>query len=132
MASGSVFLSPFADAAAQGRLMLPVCARCGTVQYPLRDFCGNCLSEDVQLQEIDGGGRLLAATRLHRSADARFGARLPLRIGSVRLDAGPTVIAFLPSDMPRDVSRVRVRAEPGLDGAVLWAHPAAAAGAEAP
>ena len=39
-------------AAAEGRFALQVCADCGTVQYPPRDACQNCLSTDLPWQDV--------------------------------------------------------------------------------
>lgn len=82
-------------AAAGGRFGLPVCDDCGTVQYPIREVCKRCLSERLSWSALKPQGVLLACTRLHRSMDERFAPRLPLEIGSVKLDAGPVVIALL-------------------------------------
>lgn len=40
-------------------------------------------------------GTVLATTRLHATLDPAFAADLPLTIGSVALDVGPVVLAFL-------------------------------------
>jgi uncharacterized OB-fold protein len=67
---------------------------------------------------VDATGVLLARTRLHRSMDERFAPRLPLEVGSVRLEAGPVVIALL--DAPLEPgARVQVRAEPGPEGKTI-------------
>jgi NAD(P)-dependent dehydrogenase (short-subunit alcohol dehydrogenase family) len=42
-----------------------------------------------------GGGELLAETTLWHSHDESFRARLPIRLGLVRLDSGPTAVVFL-------------------------------------
>jgi uncharacterized OB-fold protein len=103
----------FAQAAASGRLCLPVCENCGTCQYPVRDTCWRCLSCCIEDREIDGAGAVVATTVLHRSNDPQFSSSLPLRIASVRLDAGPVVLAFLP-DEP---SSGRVTVTAGCDAA---------------
>ncbi len=46
-----------------------------------------------------GDGTVLATTRLHVTLDPAFAADLPLSIGSVALDAGPVVLAFLGEDL---------------------------------
>ena len=72
-----------------------------------------CLSERLVWCPQDGGGDLLAATTLHHSHHPYFRERLPWRIGLVRLDAGPSVIAFLHERCPPPPGRVRIGA--GLD-----------------
>lgn len=113
-------------AAAAGHFELPVCDGCGTVQYPIREVCVRCLSDRLQWSAVTPDGVLLAYTRLHRSMDERFAPRLPLEIGSVRLDAGPVVIVLLDSQC--EVGRpVRVRLAAGPAGkTILFASVSAA------
>jgi uncharacterized protein len=109
--------------AASGRLTLPVCEECGSAQYPVRDFCSNCLSSRVQQRVVSGAGSIVASTTLFRSNDPQFWSRLPLQIASVRLDAGPLVFALL----PKAPAGVRVLVRAGHDDAgrgVLTAEPA--------
>ena len=82
-------------AAALGRFELQQCADCGAVQYPPREACQNCLSLSLRWKAQPAGGELVARTVLHHSNDLFFRERLPWRLGLVRLDCGPTVVAHL-------------------------------------
>jgi NAD(P)-dependent dehydrogenase (short-subunit alcohol dehydrogenase family)/uncharacterized OB-fold protein len=114
----------WASSAARGAFELPVCQDCGAVQYPVREVCMRCLSTRLRFEPIAGGGTLLATTRLHRSNHAAFNAALPLRIGSIQLDAGARVIAFLPPDCAPIGERMVVRCTLDRGGqAVLSAVP---------
>lgn len=96
-------------AAATGHtLHLQCCDRCGAVQYPPREACGRCLADSLRWQPQPGGGQLLAQSTLRHSNDAYFAQHLPWRIGTVQLDAGPTVIAFLSENVPAHAARVKV------------------------
>jgi NAD(P)-dependent dehydrogenase (short-subunit alcohol dehydrogenase family)/uncharacterized OB-fold protein len=97
-------------AAAEGRFALQVCGDCGAVQYPPREACHDCLSIRLDWRTQDGAGELLADTTLHHSNDLFFRERLPWRLGLVRLDAGPAVVAHLHGDIPAAPARVRVTA----------------------
>jgi NAD(P)-dependent dehydrogenase (short-subunit alcohol dehydrogenase family)/uncharacterized OB-fold protein len=111
-------------AAAQGRFELQQCRECGMVQYPPREACQACLSAllDWKIQAEDG--QLLADTTLHHSNDLFFRERLPWRLGLVRLDCGPSVVAHLHGDVPPAPVRVRVAARLDRAGqAVLVALP---------
>jgi uncharacterized OB-fold protein len=104
-------------------LELPVCEACGTAQYPVREVCVRCLSDRLRRQPVKTGGVILARTVLHRSMDERFAPRLPLSIGSVKLDAGPVAIAVLDGDLAPG-ARVQVRAMSGPERrTVLHAGP---------
>jgi NAD(P)-dependent dehydrogenase (short-subunit alcohol dehydrogenase family)/uncharacterized OB-fold protein len=94
-------------AAALGRFELQQCRDCGTVQYPPRESCQTCLSVLLDWKVQPGGGELLAQTVLHHSNDLFFRERLPWRLGLVKLDCGPIVVAHLHASVAQ---RVRVRA----------------------
>jgi NAD(P)-dependent dehydrogenase (short-subunit alcohol dehydrogenase family)/uncharacterized OB-fold protein len=111
-------------AAALGRFELQRCARCGTVQYPPREACQSCLSTALSWKRESGNGELLAATVLHHSNDLFFRERLPWRLGLIRLDSGPTVVAHLHGEVPAAPAPVRVTARLDRAGqAVLVALP---------
>ena len=99
-------------------LELPVCEDCGAVQYPIREICVACLSERLQRRPVPAGGVLVSRTRLHHSMDARIAPRLPLEIGSVKLDAGPVAIALLEEGCELG-RRVRLRFTAGPDRRTL-------------
>ena len=110
-------------AAAEGRFELQHCFACATVQYPPRSVCVNCLSHRLEWREVSGAGDLIADTVLHHSNELYYRARVPLRLGTVKLDAGPVVLAHLHRDCAAP-SRVNVRAHLDKSGqAVLIALP---------
>lgn len=111
-------------AAALGRFELQHCVSCGAVQYPPREACHNCLGTQLQWRPQDGRGELIAETTIHHSHDLFFRERLPWRLGMVKLDVGPTVVAHLHGGCALAPARVVVDAR--LDKAgqgVLIAFP---------
>jgi NAD(P)-dependent dehydrogenase (short-subunit alcohol dehydrogenase family)/uncharacterized OB-fold protein len=111
-------------AAALGRFRLQVCAACKTVQYPPRETCHRCLSDRLRWQDQSGAGELISETTLHHSQSAYFQARLPWRIGMVRLEAGPTLIVHVHGGCTAAPSRVSVGARLDKSGqGVLVAFP---------
>jgi NAD(P)-dependent dehydrogenase (short-subunit alcohol dehydrogenase family)/uncharacterized OB-fold protein len=97
-------------AAALGRFELQQCRDCGTVQYPPREACQQCLSVSLFWKEQSPEGELLAQTVLHHSNDLFFRERLPWRLGLVKLECGPTVVAHLHGAIEKPPTKVRVRA----------------------
>jgi NAD(P)-dependent dehydrogenase (short-subunit alcohol dehydrogenase family)/uncharacterized OB-fold protein len=91
-------------AAALGRFELQQCGECGSVQYPPREACQRCLSTNLVWKQQPQGGELLAQTVLHHSNDLFFRERLPWRLGLVKLDCGPTVVAHLHESAKKRVS----------------------------
>lgn len=88
-----------AAAAAEGRFMLQVCGDCGAVQYPPRDACSKCLSINLQWQDVSPDGRLVAETRVRATTDLYFRKQMPVRVGTVKLDVGPSVICHVHGDV---------------------------------
>lgn len=114
--------------AAVGRLDLQQCDQCGTVQYPAREVCRNCLSGQLVWRPQDGLGTLLSETVSRASMELYFRERLPWRVGLVQLAAGPTVVAYVHAACAAAPADVRV--EVALDRAgqaVLVAMPRDAA-----
>lgn len=110
--------------AAQGRLDLQVCDECGTVQYPPREACVRCLSVQLNWKPQDGRGEIIAETTLHHSLDPFFRDKLPWRVGLVRLDAGPVVVAHVHGALPHASVRVHLKAIADAAGhAALFALP---------
>jgi NAD(P)-dependent dehydrogenase (short-subunit alcohol dehydrogenase family)/uncharacterized OB-fold protein len=99
-------------AAAQGRFALQVCLDCNAVIYPPRDACPSCLSARLPFRDMPNGGVLVAETTVQTSTDPYFRERTPWRVGTVRLDAGPVVVAHLHGDTAEGQ---RVRMEFKLD-----------------
>jgi NAD(P)-dependent dehydrogenase (short-subunit alcohol dehydrogenase family)/uncharacterized OB-fold protein len=102
-------------AAARGEFELQVCRDCGTVQYPPREACRKCLSHRLDWRAQDGAGELVSETTLHHSNELFYRERMPWRLGVIKLDTGPVVVAHVHGDCPSAPSRVHVRA--GLDKA---------------
>jgi len=97
------------SAAALGRLELPVCQKCGTVQYPIREICKSCLSDDLRWESVAPGGTVLSATAIRHATDPYFQAHRPLGFASVRLDAGPVVMVRLKSGTRAAGDRVQIQ-----------------------
>jgi len=95
-------------AAARGVFALQVCKDCGAVQYPPREACHACLCDRLDWRAQDGAGELLADTIVHHSQELYFRERSPWRLGLVRLDRGPSVVAHLHGDCAAAPARVRV------------------------
>ncbi|HET7669999.1 MAG TPA: SDR family NAD(P)-dependent oxidoreductase [Burkholderiales bacterium] len=111
-------------AAALGRFELQQCRDCATVQYPPREACQKCLSIRLDWKAQSPEGELLSDTVLHHSNDLFFRERLPWRLGLVKLDCGPTVVAHLHQGLGKAPSNAIVAAKLDRAGqAVLVALP---------
>ena len=95
-------------ASVPGKLILQHCEACSTVQYPPREVCCKCLSDQLSWQESDNLGTVLASVALQRSLEPYFQDQTPWLLGSVQLDCGPVVLLQLPSTCQKNGSRVQV------------------------
>jgi len=102
-------------AAARGQFELQTCRDCGTVQYPPREACRKCLSHRLDWRAQDGSGELISETTLHHSNELFYRERMPWRLGVIKLDCGPVVVAHVHGDCAPAPARVQVHA--GLDKA---------------
>jgi len=114
----------FTAAAAEGRFRLQVCGECAHVIYPARELCPKCWSMRICWRDVATGGRLLSETTLRTSINTYFRERMPWRIGTIQLDAGPTMLAHVHGDVG-EFGRVRMIARTDKSGqGVAMALPA--------
>lgn len=110
-------------AAAEGRFALQVCAECAAVVYPPREACPCCLSPRLPFQDVDPYGTLATETTVRVSPEPYFRERAPWRVGLIKLDVGPMVVAHLHGDT-REGGRVRLALKLDRSGApVMLALP---------
>ena len=113
----------FTAQAAEGRLVMQVCGQCRQATYPAREICPKCWSMDLRWEEIADGGHLIAETTLRASINTYFRERMPWRVGTVQLDAGPTALVHLHGDI-KSGGRVKMIARTDKSGqGVLFALP---------
>jgi len=107
-------------AAARGQFALQHCADCGAVQYPPRDACCKCLSVTLDWRATDPAARVMAQTTIRVSPDPYFRERLPWRMGSVQLAAGPVVVCHLHGEVARgDAVRMAMKLDRAGQGVMV-------------
>jgi uncharacterized OB-fold protein len=78
---------PFWQAAAEHRLVVPRCNRCGRTRLPPAPVCPECRSADADWHQVPGRGEVFTYTVVHRPIAA--GQPLPCVIAVIALeDAG--------------------------------------------
>jgi hypothetical protein len=89
---------PFWSAAAERRLVLPVCDACGHhIWYP-RSWCPVCQSESVTWIELSGQGTVYACTVVRKGLGP-WAAATPYVVAYVELAEGPRILTnILTSD----------------------------------
>jgi len=97
---------PMTSAAVRGRFELPVCQSCRSVQYPVGEICRSCLSSDLRWEPVPGEGTVLSSTVIRHATEAYFQKHRPILMGTVKLDAGPVVMARLARECTEPGARV--------------------------
>jgi uncharacterized OB-fold protein len=81
----------------ENRLMGSRCRSCGALHLPPRALCPACYGEEMDWEEMSGGGKLLAFTTVHIAPtamiEAGYDRKNPYCTGIVQLDEGPAISA---------------------------------------
>ncbi len=94
--------APFWEAAAEGRLVLPVCDACGHhIWYP-RSWCPVCGGEAVTWTAMSGLGTVYACTVI-RKAMGPWATAAPYVGAYVELAEGPRILTNIVTDDPTAV-----------------------------
>ncbi len=106
--------APYWRGAAEGRLVLPRCDRCGFVIWYPREFCPECAATEVTWFEATGRGTVYSFT-VTRRAHGAWGEVAPFVIAYVELTEGPRVLTNIVGIDPDD-DRLAI----GLEVTAVW------------
>ena len=91
--------APFWEAAADGRLVLPVCDGCGLAIWYPRAWCPVCGRDSVTWTEMSGRGTVYACTVI-RKARGPWAEAVPYVGAYVELEEGPRILTNVVTDDP--------------------------------
>lgn len=94
----SALTRPFWDACAEGRLVRPVCDRCGCNFFTPSYACPACQSEGWTYQESDGLGHVYSHTTIYRGPDPSWS--VPYVLAIVDLAEGWSMLSRLIVEPP--------------------------------
>jgi uncharacterized OB-fold protein len=100
---------PIADwlaAAADRRLVVQRCARCGHHQHYPRYICTQCGEQQLEFVPVAGKGAVWSFTEVHRAPAPDMDT--PYTVALVRLDEGPVLLTHLVYPDPVCDDRVQV------------------------
>ena len=83
---------PFFDGAKEHQLMVQKCSTCGTIIWPVKSRCDNCLAATVSWIQASGKGTLYSFTLMHQVYHAGFATETPYNIAQVDLAEGLRII----------------------------------------
>jgi NAD(P)-dependent dehydrogenase (short-subunit alcohol dehydrogenase family) len=82
---------------------------CQTVQYPVREICRKCLSDNLKWEAVPPQATVLSLTTIRHATDPYFQSHRPLGFGSVKLDAGPVAIVRFAAGSAKPGDRVQIQ-----------------------
>jgi len=95
---------PHWEAARRGRLSIQHCRDCGKyIHYP-SSLCENCLSENLEWQEVSGRGTVESFSTVHRAFSPEFAADVPYTVALVRLEEGILLLTWLAEVAPEEAA----------------------------
>ena len=87
----------------QNELSIQKCKKCAkNIFYP-REFCPDCLSDDLEWFKASGKGKLHSYTIIHSTAYPEFRAHLPIILGFIKLEEGVHMIADIVECKPENL-----------------------------
>ena len=108
--------APFWAAAKRHELVVQTCNGCGVAQYPPRDACHACWSEDLGWRTSEGRGTVHTYTVVRRSSVDGFQDETPYVVALVELAEGPRMTTNI-VDCPVEAVRIGMSVAPVFDDA---------------
>ena len=109
-------------AAAEGRLVLPRCNRCGTILWLPKEFCADCGTVDVSWVDAAGTGTVYTFAVQRRPGRGAYAEAHPYVVAYVELDEGIRMLTNIVDCDVDDVTigmRVQVTFDPTSSGHAL-------------
>lgn len=110
---------PYWDAAANGQLLIQVCAACGVKRHYPRLLCDQCYSDEVHWQQLSGHGTIHSWTVAHHAYHPAFAHELPYTLVTVDLTEGTRALGCWYGETPHIGQPVKGEFETGDGPPVL-------------
>jgi uncharacterized OB-fold protein len=96
-------MRPFFAAARDHRLVVQRCVACGTLRFPAREICTQCVSRDVEWAPVAGRGTVFSYSIVHQVYDPGFASLVPYAVVIVELEEGVRLVSNLVDCRPADI-----------------------------
>lgn len=113
---------PFWDAARAGRIDIPSCKKCNTLQFYPRAICTTCMHDEFDWKTCAGTGHIYTYTVNNRAANSYMKGKTPYVVAVVELDEGVRMMANIIETQIEEVkigAKVQVVFEPVSDDITL-------------
>ncbi|MCB0219977.1 MAG: OB-fold domain-containing protein [Chrysiogenetes bacterium] len=114
--------TPFWDATREKRLVLQWCKACDRAIFYPRDFCPNCLGEELVWEDAKGTGVVYALSVMHKPGNPLMAQRVPYIVAIIELAEGVRMLSTVVGDgriTAKVGDKVRVSWEDLNDGRYL-------------
>jgi len=91
------------EALKQNRVLGVKCTSCGTVTTPPKVVCPSCASDNLEVTELKGKGKIRTFTTVYVAAEGRE-AEVPYIIVIVELEEGPWIMGNLDGIDPKEAT----------------------------
>ena len=81
-------MRPFFEAAKRHQLVVQRCEQCGTLRFPAREICSNCLSREAAWVPASGTGEIFSYNVMHQVYHPGFADEVPYAVVVVKLKDG--------------------------------------------
>ena len=96
-------MAPFFEGCRRQRLMIQRCDPCGTLRFPAREQCADCLSTKSSWVAVSGRGTVYSYNIMHQLYHPAFAAELPYAVVVIKLDEGAKFTSNLIGIRPHDI-----------------------------
>ncbi|HZK18460.1 MAG TPA: Zn-ribbon domain-containing OB-fold protein [Clostridia bacterium] len=102
----------FIDKLEEGKLVGSKCKRCGSIYFPPRADCANCLGNEMDWHEINGDGKIVSFTKLSY-APVGFEDKLPYILALVEF-GGVKAFGHLSKEINESEIEVGMSVKPSI------------------
>lgn len=96
-------MAEFFEGAKHGRLIVQKCADCGTLRFPPREICANCLGTRATWAPVSGRGEVYSYNIMHQVYHPGFIAEVPYAVVVVKLEEGLKFVSNLVGIKPHEI-----------------------------
>jgi|SRR5271166_1957002 len=96
-------MAPFFAGCREQRLMIQRCDACGTLRFPARELCSDCLSTRSSWVAVSGRGTVYSYNIMHQLYHPAFAAELPYAVVVIKLEEGAKFTSNLIGIKPHEI-----------------------------
>jgi uncharacterized OB-fold protein len=93
----------FWDGCKEHKLLFQKCLNCGLVRWPPSIICPNCHSNDTEIIEATGKGRIYTYAVYHQAYHPGFESEIPYVTAVIELEEGPHFLSNITGCEPDEV-----------------------------